>query len=107
MLLDTSKVVNSKAISLIRCLISVLVAYSHDGIQYRELKAALNISDGKLISNLNRLIEMGYIEKKEVKLDRKTMSIYLLTKEGEQELKRIEKWIETFQRVLSQVCERI
>lgn len=78
-LLNTSKIVNSKVISLTRCLILALVAYSVDGIQYRELKVALNISDGKLIANVNRLALMGYINKSEIELDQKKMDAYFLT----------------------------
>lgn len=98
-LLETSGTINSKTISLTRCLILALLAYFADGLQYRELKAALRISDGKLISNLNRLEAMGFIEKSEVKLERKTLDVYSLTPEGRMEVRRIIDWMDLVRKV--------
>lgn len=85
---------------MIRCLILALIAYSvDDGLQYRELKSALNVSDGKLIANLNRLLKMGYIYRQQVRLDRRQLNIFTLTDEGKKELETIMRWIESFQRV--------
>ena len=97
--LDISNKVNSKATSLIRCQILALLEYSLDGIQYRELKAVLGVSDGKLISNLTKLLEMGYVEKQEVKLDNKNLQIYILTEAGRKELRKIKNWMDSFQKV--------
>jgi DNA-binding MarR family transcriptional regulator len=100
LLLDITSKVNSRAASLTRCLILALLEYSFDGIQFRELKAALDMSDGKLASNLNQLIEMGYVQKREVKLDQRHLTAYFITEEGKEELKRIEQWMKSFQTVI-------
>jgi DNA-binding MarR family transcriptional regulator len=76
-LLDLSDKLNSKTITLTRSLILGLLAYFADGIQYRELKNALKISDGKLIANLNELKTMGYISKSEVQMDKKNRRLRL------------------------------
>ena len=78
-----------------------LLAYFIDGLQYRELKAALKISDGKLISNLNQLKNMGYIKKNDVILDRKKLDVYSLTEEGRKEIKKIVEWMEYIKKVCS------
>jgi len=70
-----------------------------DGIQYRELMVALKISDGKLISNLNKLLEFQYIEKSEEKINRKKITVYTLTENGRKELKRIVEWMELIKKV--------
>ncbi len=98
-LLETSDRLNSKTISLTRCLILTLLSYFVDGVQYRELKAALRISDGKLISNLNQLRKMGYIQKSAVKLEHKKLDVYLLTTEGRKELEKIIKWTDLIKKV--------
>ena len=70
-LLETSETLNGQTLSLTRCVTLALLAYFIDGVQFRELKASLNISDGKLISNLKLLKKLGYVEKNEVEVDRK------------------------------------
>lgn len=102
--LELSRRVNSKAVTLTRCLILVLIGYSLDGIQYRELKATLRISDGRLIANLNQLTELGYIRKSEVELDRRKLDVYFLTDEGKDELKTMKQFIGLLLEVLSKTC---
>ena len=92
-LLVASQSVNTKTISLVRCLLLTLLMYFTDGLQYRELKAALKISDGKLVSNLSWLEAVGYIAKSTVKLERRKMSVYSLTSEGRKEARKIAKWM--------------
>ena len=99
LLLEISNRVNGATISLTRCLIFALLSYFADGIQYTELKTALNISDGKLISNLNRLREMQYIEKSESKIDRNEIDIYTLSEKGRTELDKIIDWMELIKKV--------
>ena len=99
-LLENSKKINSKTISLIRFLLLALLAYFVDGLQYREMKAALGISDGKLISNLTRLEVMGYIDKSVTKLERKEISVYSLTSKGKGEVKKIADWLNLIQKVI-------
>jgi len=98
-LLELSRRINSKTISLIRCLILALLSHFVGGLQYREMKAALKISDGKLVSNLDRLEEMRYIRKIETKLERRKLTVYLLTDEGKKEVDKITKWMKLAQRV--------
>lgn len=100
MLLDTSERINSKTVSLTRCQLLALLAYFVDGLQYREMKAVLRISDGKLISNLNRLEEMGLIEKSATKLGRKKLTVYSLTPEGKKTASKIARWMNLVQKVI-------
>lgn len=79
---------------MIRCLILSLLNYFTDGIQYRELKAALKISDGKLISNLNQLEKFSYIKKSTIKFDNRKLTVYSITNSGKKEMKKITEWME-------------
>ena len=92
-LVQNSKKINSKAVSLTRCNLLALMKFNKDGLQFRELKAMLNLSDGKLKSNLDFLEEVGYIQKVQIKLDQRKMHIYLLTENGDNELKNMIRWI--------------
>ena len=98
-LVENSKKINSKAISLTRCILLSLMNYNRDGLQFRELKTLLDISDGKLKSNLDFLEEVGYIQKIPIELDQKKMHIYLITEAGENELKIIINWIKILARL--------
>jgi len=89
LLLELSNKINSKAISLTRMLILSLLNYFKDGLQYRQLKTALNISDGKLYANLERMIEMGYIEKSLVEIGNKELTTFFITPKGRNELSKI------------------
>src|SRR4030066_383006 len=97
-LLETSETLNSQVLSLTRCVILALLAYFVDGIQFRELKASLKISDGKLISNLNLLKKFGYIEKAEVEVDRKKIDVYSLNSKGRKELNKITEWMKLIEK---------
>jgi len=102
LLLGASERLNSKIVTLARCLILALLSYFVDGIQFRELKAALKMSDGKLISNLNELRASGYIAKSEVEVDRRKIDVYSLTEKGRNELSKVVEWMKVFQKVSSE-----
>ena len=93
-LIENSNKINSKVFNLTRFLILAVTSYIRDGIQYRELKTLLNISDGKLKANLDALQEMGYINKIKVQVDQKSMHIYKITEPGSHELQKIIEWID-------------
>ena len=98
-LLDLSDKLSSKTVTLTRCLILGLLSYFADGIQYRELKSALKMSDGKLIANLNELKIVGDITKSEVQVDQRTIDIYSLTERGRNELNKIIEWMKTIEKI--------
>jgi len=108
-LLENSDKLNASAMSLIRCLILALLSYFVDGIQYRELKVALKISDGKLIANLNKLRDMQYVEKSEVEINHNKIDIYTLGPKGRHELNKVIEWMELVQRVANEEekCQQI
>ena len=93
MLLTESRKLNGDVITLTRILIIALLAYFIDGLQYRELKSALNISDGKLISNLRKLEKFEYIRREEVTIDSKKLDVYYITENGLKEFKKIIRWM--------------
>ena len=92
-LIENSKKINSKAFTLTRCILLALMNFNKDGLQFRELKPLLNISDGKLKSNLDFLEEVEYIQKVQILLDRKKLHIYFITEEGQSELKNMANWM--------------
>lgn len=98
--LEASNTLNKKTLSLTRLQILTLLAYFSDGIQYRELKTGLNISDGKLISNLKLLKSMKYIDCFSVKIANKTLDVYRLTKEGREELEKTTSWMKLAERLV-------
>ena len=93
LLLEQTNNINGKVISLTRILILSLLNYFKDGLQYRQLKTALRISDGKLHANLERMIEMGYIEKSLVEIDNKELTTFFITPRGRNELSKIVEWM--------------
>jgi DNA-binding MarR family transcriptional regulator len=92
--------INSRVFKLTRILILMLTWHIKDGIQYREFKSFLDISDGKLYSNLKLLKEMGYIKQEDITLDQKSMHIYLITELGKKELEKIISWILQFNKMM-------
>jgi len=92
-LVAEAKVLNSKIVSLPRILILIaLKDLGEDGSTYRELKAALDMEDGTLFSNLNSLEEMGYIKGKKVELGNKEMHSYSITGDGKHALDLLNSW---------------
>jgi len=93
-LIENSKKINSKVFTLTRYLLLTLMSSNRDGLQYRELKIVLNVSDGKLKSNLDYLEELDYIKKIEITLDQRKMHIYMITALGKNELRKIIEIVE-------------
>jgi DNA-binding MarR family transcriptional regulator len=100
-LLESSATFDSK-ITVIRGLILILVSYFRDGLQYRELRNVLKISDGKLASNLEYLSEMNYIKKEEIEINHKKLIVYFLTEQGRQEVKKISSYMELAIKVIKE-----
>lgn len=92
--------INSDTFTLTRCILLALNSYFIDGLQFRELKTALKISDGNLASNLNYLIKMGYINKNDTEFDNKKLKFYTITDKGKEELKKILNWMELIKKLL-------
>jgi DNA-binding MarR family transcriptional regulator len=105
-LLETSETLNGQTLSLTRCVILALLAYFVDGVQFRELKESLKISDGKLASNLKLLKKLGYIEKAEVEIDRKKIDVYALNSKGRKELSKITEWMKLIEKVAEEGDEK-
>jgi DNA-binding MarR family transcriptional regulator len=82
-LLEEAKALNSKVFSLPRLELMALLAYYHpEGVPFRDLKAHLGMADGKLLSNVYALREMGYINSEEEKAETKILTTYTMTPEG-------------------------
>lgn len=93
-MIEQSRALNPKLFSLIKIiLMSNLVVLGKDGSTYRELKAALMIGDGALHSNLKALMDMGYIESREVEIEEKKLTSYNVTEEGEIAWNNAKKWL--------------
>lgn len=93
---------NSKLFSLSR--IKILWALSElgeDGATARQIKNGLNIgSDGSTYSNLNALVEMGYLRMEKVRFESKeNLELYVLTPAGLEEWNKIKNWFDML------VCE--
>ncbi len=100
-LLESSVTFDSK-ITVIRGLILILVSYFRDGLQYRELRNVLKISDGKLASNLDYLFEMNYITKEEIEINHKKLIVFFLTEQGKQEVKKLSSYMELAIKVIKE-----
>lgn len=93
-LLEKTAALNSKIITLPRIqLLTILNEYHPEGVEFRELQAALGMSDGKLLSNLYALQDMGYIDAQEVKVENKTLTAYTLTGSGRTDWRRAKGWL--------------
>lgn len=93
-LVEESKALNSSVFSLIRLqLLSSIASVGRDGVTYRELKAALNVTDGALYTNLKVLEENGYIKSKKITLEGKELESYQITHEGLLEWERVKNWL--------------
>lgn len=99
-LLESSLTFDDKTITVVRSLILFLLAFFIDGVQYRELKNSLKISDGKLASNLKYLCEMEYIKKEEIEVNNKKLDVYFITDRGKKETKKISNWMELLIKVI-------
>lgn len=54
----------------------------NDSIDYNEIKARLNLTDGNLASHINGLEKLKYIEVKKKFIGKKTNTSYKITKHG-------------------------
>jgi DNA-binding MarR family transcriptional regulator len=104
-ILEFSRKINSNVINLTRSTLLAVICCFKDGLQYRQLKASLNLSDGKLVSNLNKLREMGYLMKTEESLDNKMLDVYTISNTGEEELKKMLAWAQLISK-FKEACER-
>ncbi len=95
--------INSNTFTLTRFILLALLLYFIDGLQFREFKGALKVSDGNLASNLNYLIKMGYINKNDTKFDNKKLRFYTIRDKGKEEIKKILNWIELIKKMLKGV----
>ena len=94
MIIQSRKKISAKTFTSTRLVIlTILNHYNKIGIQYRELKKALGLSDGNLYSNLSSLIEMGYIKETEIELDNRKMKIYNITRKGKKSIDKIMEWV--------------
>ena len=96
-LISEAKALNSKLFSLIRLeLLSSLAELGEDGATYRELKAALELSDGALYTNLNELTKMRYVKSEKVRMENKELECFKITREGFAEWNRVKDWLYRF-----------
>lgn len=93
-LIEESRALNSRVFSLVRLqLLASLASLGADGATYRELKAALQLSDGALYSNLNVLIAMGYVKSGRVTVEKKELESYRITAEGVAQWNSVKEWL--------------
>ncbi len=94
-LVGESKALNSKLFSLPRLLILSALELLREGdhITFRDLKNGLKLSDGALYSNINVLIESGFVKEEDVKLEKETLSGYSITPAGRAELRLVRAWM--------------
>ncbi|MEA2035392.1 MAG: transcriptional regulator [Euryarchaeota archaeon] len=96
-IVDEAGNLNSKLFSLSR--IKILWALSQlgeDGATARQIKNGLNIgNDGSTYSNLNALVDMGYLRMEHVTFESKdNLELYSITPAGLEEWNRIKKWLD-------------
>ena len=92
-ILNESQALNAKIFSLVRLkLLASLAALGPDGATYRELKAALDINDGVLYSNLNVLKDIGYLVSEKIIFEGKELELFTITTEGQDEWTRTRDW---------------
>lgn len=96
-LVEEAHALNADVFSLTRLqLLSGLAALGRDGSTYRELKAALQLGDGALHSNLKALEGMGYVTSGEVKIENKELTTYRITDDGRVAWLQVRDWLQRF-----------
>lgn len=73
--------------------LSYMYLYDRDGISYRELKAALDLSDSQLGPQLLWLRKYKYAEVREEQSDNSGISVYYITQKGRDVYEQIMTWI--------------
>ncbi len=68
--------------------------YDKDGIEYREIKAALYLKDSQLSPQLLWLRKNLYASFNEQQFDDQKLSVYYITKEGKKAYNKIITWME-------------
>ena len=93
-IVEESESLNGTIISKVRLeLLWSLSELGEDGATARQLRAALNLSDGVLYSNLKKLEDMGYLRSEKVSLEGKELELYAITSEGLNEWERVKNWL--------------
>lgn len=92
-MVNKSKNINSKIVSLPRMLILFSLEELVDGSTYRDLKAGLEMDEGVLFSNLKILEEIEYVKKEEVKIEKKNLTSFTITEKGKNELNKLHSWL--------------
>jgi DNA-binding MarR family transcriptional regulator len=100
-LFHASEKMNGDTMSLVRCLILTMLFHYRDGLQFRELKTVFQVSDGKLVHNLEKLIEFQYVKKDQIEYDNKKLTLYTLTSEGRKEVEKLGEWMESVLKIIS------
>ena len=95
--------IDPKIFTPTRILLLYLLKFYKDGIQYRELKENLKISDGKLYSNLELLKEIGSINVEKVQIDNKMIEIYTLNDSGKEIIDDISDWIDKLNTMVNKI----
>jgi DNA-binding PadR family transcriptional regulator len=94
-LLSDATALNPQLVSLPRIqLMQVLRLFDQDGIEFRELQARMGMSDGKLLSNLYALRDLGVLEERKAAVERKTITTYQITEAGRAEWDRARAWLQ-------------
>ena len=93
-IIDASEMLDARVFSLVR--LKILWALSElgdDGATARQIRTGLRIgSEGTTYSNLNTLVEMGYLRKEMVTFESREIELYVITYEGLEEWQKIRMW---------------
>ena len=93
-LVAESKSLNSEVFSLGRLLLlDSLAEVELDGASFRELKAAFDLTDGALYSNVQALVKMGYLTEQTESYEGKEQALYKITPSGKEEWFKVKKWL--------------
>ena len=98
-IIDLSRRVNRKVFTIDRCVILLLLNCCKDGLQYREIKNMLPMSDGKLIADLTTLVNGRLLNKSSHQWDNKVLDVYTISDDGVSEM---QQWREFFH-----ACEKM
>ena len=85
--------INPKLVTPTRLLILTLLKFHKDGLQFREFKESIHISDGNLYSNLEILKSISLISSEKVDIDNKTIELNSISLEGLSELDKTNEWM--------------
>jgi hypothetical protein len=103
-LIHDSHQINKKVFTIDRSVILLLLHCCKDGLQYREIKSLLKISDGKLIADLTTLENGGFVSMRAEKLDNKILDVYTISEKGIVEIKKCREFFSLHVQ-LQEMCE--